>query len=433
MLNPVYRTATFLCQLVARLPIGTNLGLAHLLWTLLSGHLLPSRGAVFPALQNAGANAKESRQAEAALREGKWTIQPLLRRFGWIIRQEPHAERVNIARWRPLLIDWVGFFRPRLAKCPSKHYDSTAGKALPAIELGMVATVHQIRERTIPVLVELNRSGDTAALLALARGKQGNHDVLVADRQVKVSHLEEVGIRHFVVRGQQNLSARRNEIPPPEPGKRGRRPTHGGIVRPLARHYKGKIIAATAADRGETFVADGRPLQARWFDKIVVAGSNLVVSCLVIKDPRYKNEWVLLTDLCDASAETIYRLYCSRWKIEQLPLTGKQILGGHRSFVHAATSRYRLPEICLLCASLSLYLSATCDAMATGFWDRCPRRTPGRYRRVLSGAKLPQFRELAAGYGRVREKHSVHGHLSKGIAGHCRQAMNGIHPPVTGK
>jgi hypothetical protein len=178
---------------------------------------------------------------------------------------------------------------------------------------------------------------------------------------------------------------------------------------------------------------NGRQLQAKWFDKIVVAGCSLVVSCLVIKDPRYKNEWVLLTDLCKASAETVYRLYCSRWKIEQLPLTGKQILGGHRSFVHAATSRYRLPEICLLCASLSLYLSATCEAVSTGFWDRCPKRTPGRYRRVLSGAKLPQFRELAESNGRVREKRSVHEHLLKGIEAHCRQAKRQASPSITGK
>ncbi len=440
MLNPVYRTATFLCQLVARLPIGTNLGLAHLLWTLLSGHFLPSRGAVFPALQNAGIADKEARQAEASLREGKWDVRSLLRRFGWLIRQEQHTKRVCIGQWRPLLIDWVGFFRPRLSGCSSKHYDSAAGKALPAIELGMVATVGQIRERTIPVLVELNRSGDTLSLLQLARTKQGCRDVLVADRQVKMSHLEEAGLRHFVIRvgngvsqrAQQNLAARRSEIMSRESGKRGRKPTRGEMVRPLARHYKGKILGATPPDREENFVENGRPMEAKWFDKIVVAGSSREASCLVIKDPRYKNEWVLLTDLSDASAETVYRLYCSRWKIEQLPLTGKQILGGHRSFVHAATSRYRLPEICLLCASVSLYLSATCEAIATGFWDRHPKRTPGRYRRVLFGAKLPQFREFTVGYGRVREKHSIHEHLSKGIAGHCRQVMNGTPPSFTG-
>ena len=293
MLNPVYRTATFLCQLVARLAIGTNPGIAHLLWALLAGYLLPSRGAIFPALSHAGTNDKETRQAESALREGKWDIESLLRRFRWLVHQEHHARRVGMAGWRLLLIDWVGFPRPRLAGCSSKHYDSVAGKALPAIELGMVATVAQVRGRTIPLLVELNGSGDTLSLLQLARVRQGSRDVLVADRQVKMSHIEGAGVRHFVVRvgngvsqrAQQNLSARRSEIASQEPGKRGRKPTRGGIVRPLARQYREWILAATPADREENFVEDGRPMEAKWFDKIVVAGSNLVVSYL---DPILK-------------------------------------------------------------------------------------------------------------------------------------------------
>jgi len=433
MLEPVYRTASFLCQLVARLPIGTNLGMAHLLWTILAGYLLPSRGAVFPALNQAGVSAREARQAEATLREGKWTVQSLIRRFGWLVGREHRAQPLKLQGWKPLLIDWVGFFRPRLVGCKSKHFDSIAGKALPAIELGMVATVQQIQDRCIPALVDLNRSGDTVSLLRLAQAKQGSQDVLIADRQVKVSHLEEAGIRHFVVRAQQNLAARRSEIAAPESGKRGRKPTRGEIVRPVTRSYKGKILAGTAADRDETFVEKGRQLRAKWFDRIVISGCALVVSCLVIADPRYKREWVLLTDLTDVSAETVYHLYRSRWGIEQLPQTGKQILGGHRSFVHAETSRYRLPELCLLCASVSLYLSATSEASPTGFWDRHPARTPGRYRRSLSSAKMPEFRQLPVGGGRVREKHSVHEHLSKGIAGHCRQAKKENYPCVTGK
>jgi hypothetical protein len=54
-------------------------------------------------------------------------------------------------------VDWVGFFRPRLVGCTSKHFDSVAGKALPAVELGMVATLQQVQGRRIPQLIEVNR------------------------------------------------------------------------------------------------------------------------------------------------------------------------------------------------------------------------------------------------------------------------------------
>lgn len=46
----VYRITPLLSAVVESVPIGTNLGLFHLLWMLLSGLLLLSRGAVIPGL-----------------------------------------------------------------------------------------------------------------------------------------------------------------------------------------------------------------------------------------------------------------------------------------------------------------------------------------------------------------------------------------------
>ncbi len=49
----VYRTCRLLCHVVHTLPIGTNLAILRLLWSILSGKLLESRGALFPALTSA--------------------------------------------------------------------------------------------------------------------------------------------------------------------------------------------------------------------------------------------------------------------------------------------------------------------------------------------------------------------------------------------
>src|SRR5258708_2701312 len=50
MPKAVSRMLMLLCTLVAPLPVGTNLGLLHLLWMLVSGRLLAARGAVIPGL-----------------------------------------------------------------------------------------------------------------------------------------------------------------------------------------------------------------------------------------------------------------------------------------------------------------------------------------------------------------------------------------------
>ncbi len=47
-------TISVLSILILDLPIGTNLALLHFSWMLVSGALLPSRGALFPALKSIG-------------------------------------------------------------------------------------------------------------------------------------------------------------------------------------------------------------------------------------------------------------------------------------------------------------------------------------------------------------------------------------------
>ena len=153
MPNPVYRTALFLSQLVAKLPIGTNLALAHLIFTLLAGHLLQSRGALFPALAATGLTDSQVRAAQAALREGKWTLTYLLKILNWLLHKEAKAIAHHINGWHPMPIDWVGFYRPRLKECKTKHFHSQSQRALPAIELGMVAKLKKVGNRLIACLV----------------------------------------------------------------------------------------------------------------------------------------------------------------------------------------------------------------------------------------------------------------------------------------
>src|SRR3712207_8005587 len=72
MPEAVYQVMRLLCALVVPLPIGTNLGLLHLLWLLVSGRLLASRGAVIPGLSEVGLSEAAVRRAWAALGPGAW-------------------------------------------------------------------------------------------------------------------------------------------------------------------------------------------------------------------------------------------------------------------------------------------------------------------------------------------------------------------------
>ena len=110
--------------------------------------------------------------------------------------------------------------------------------------------------------------------------------------------------------------------------------------------------------------------------------------------------------------------YLDRWPVEQLPLSAKQRIGAARQFVFANQSRQRLPELSLLAGNILSYAAATQKPVATGFWDRKPRPTSGRFRRALAQA---HFSELPALPEQIRKKNSPTDHLPKGILGHRRQ------------
>lgn len=88
MSEPVYRICALLCQMLADVPLGTNLSLLHLLFALLSGRFLASRGAVFAALDSLGLPPDAVYRGNAALREGRWQSADLLKRFAHHVTQE---------------------------------------------------------------------------------------------------------------------------------------------------------------------------------------------------------------------------------------------------------------------------------------------------------------------------------------------------------
>jgi len=56
-------TISVLVALLQSLPVGTNLALLQFMWMMVSGALLPNRGAIFPALKATGLSDAAIRRA----------------------------------------------------------------------------------------------------------------------------------------------------------------------------------------------------------------------------------------------------------------------------------------------------------------------------------------------------------------------------------
>jgi hypothetical protein len=413
---------TIMNVLTQELPVGTNLGMAHFLWMLVSGALLPNRGAIISGLKSIGLSDEATRRAWAAFRKGVWEMKILVKLWRGYVQGSANWRTHRYEGYLPVVVDITAFWRPGLKNCPSKHYHPAARRALPAIIFGIIGEVGEIEGQRIALPREFLRvhpknPSETRLweeiLKTVKRGLAAD-EIMVVDAGLKISDLQEGGIERYEVRLANNFTARRNELPEHE--GRGRKPKYGDIVRPLPRKYKGKSLAATVPDETHSWNEHGREIRAEiWRDlvlnKAVPSQENKTFDVYALYDPALEQPWLLATPI-KLSAESVRSIYKDRWPVEQIPLAAKQMLGAHRQFVHNPESIQRLPELALLAGSIVSFVAATLPAIPTGFWDRKPKRTPGRFRRTLLGKPFPQSAEIS---GRIRKKNSFTAHLPKGI------------------
>ena len=414
-------TINVLSQLIQALPIGTNLALLHFMWMLVSGALLPSRGALFPALKSTGLSDAAVRRAWVAFRNGVWQMPAILTLWREQIQSQPDWKPHRYEGYLPVPVDVTAFWRPALKKCPSKHYHPGANRALPAVILGISGEVGELNGQRIalPRAFERVHPKDPSEarlweemLKNVKKGLQED-EIAVIDAGMKISDLQEAGLERYELRLAVNFTARRNFLPEHE---LGRKPKYGAIVRPLARKYKDKTLAATVPDETYTWTENQHELRAEIWRALVLkhmspGEDNKTFDVYAIYDPDFPQPWLLAVPL-KLKPESVRAIYKDRWPVEQIPLAAKQMVGAHRQFVYNQESIQRLPELALLAGSILSFLAATAPAVATGFWDRKPKRTPGRFRRSLMGKPFPKDAELP---GQLRKKNSQTSHLPKGI------------------
>jgi hypothetical protein len=366
--------------------LGTNVALLRLMWAMVNGSFLRSRGAVMTALDLCGFTPVETRRSWQALRYGIWNIGEML--GGWQIHVQAGRQwqASRYEGYKPVAADVTTFWRPRLQGWKGKFYQALANRAMTGVGLGIVVAVGRVKSQRIPILRQLIRPekeghGDKrlqATVLRWVGQHLADDEVLLYDGGTHLAEIAEAGIARYVLRLALNCVARRNELPS-RTSKRGRPAEYGAFVRPLARKRKAHTIEATPADCSTTIPFQARTIAARGWHGLVrtdqkVDETQQTFTIWVFTDPDYRQPLVVGTNLATAQAETIYRLYRDRWPVEEVPLVAKQMLGLHRQFVFALACCYRLPELALLVANVLTYLAAVLPAIPTAFWDRHPKK-----------------------------------------------------------
>jgi hypothetical protein len=427
MLIAIEHTIQALQAIVQDLPVGTNFALLQLMWVMLQGRLLVSRGGIFPALVAGGFSWPIARRCWAAMRYGGWESRALITAWSEYVAVQGLWQEHEHDGYRGVAVDLTAFWRPRLQGWLGKHFHSVAGRALPAVSVGVVVRIGQMGLQRVPLLKNLVRidwekpdEADLVSRLLRQVGQElGPDEVALFDAGFKLSALQAAKIARCVVRLASNVTARRN-YPAVYQG-RGRRPLYGPLVRPLARTYKGHAIVATPPDFTADFEYEGRRIKVKGWYELILPGvlpatDNPTFHLYVFEDPLYDTP-LLLASTRRLQPATSFALYQDRWPVEQVPLAAKHMVGAHRQFVFAPQSCQRWPELALIVGGILTYLAAALPPIPTGFWDKQPKATPGRLRRLLARADFPKDYPFLR---QLRKKQVVNDHLPKGIAAHRR-------------
>jgi hypothetical protein len=332
-----------LVALTEDLPVGTNLALLQFLWMLVSGALLPQRGALFPALQATGLSAQATRRAWAAFRQGVWQTVVILRLWQELVEGLPGWQVPRHEGYRAITVDVTAFWRPALRNCPSKHYHPAANRALPAVIMGVIGEVGEMGGQHLACPLAFKRvypkkpseKGLWQDLLHWAYSHLAADDVAVMDAGVKLADVHAAGLECYLLRLATNFSARRSQ--PRRSNPRGRKPVYGEKIRPLERSYKGKTIPASCPDRVETWSENGTELHAQIWENLLLPGvmpgpQAKTFRVYAIYDPAYTTPWLLATPL-QLKAATVKAIYQDRWPVEQIPLSAKQMVGRYATIV----------------------------------------------------------------------------------------------------
>lgn len=128
----------------------------------MSGQLLDGRGALIPASAQARFDQRDRLRIWQGLAHGAWKVNTILARSNAQIAHERVRRALQVGGYQVKVLDTMGFFPPRLKGCATQHYQSLAGKMLPAIGIGVMGAVGGVDEsmgsQTVTLLCRLVRA-----------------------------------------------------------------------------------------------------------------------------------------------------------------------------------------------------------------------------------------------------------------------------------
>ncbi|UCC50133.1 MAG: hypothetical protein JSV68_13560, partial [Anaerolineaceae bacterium] len=240
----ITQTIHVLQVIVQSVPIGTNLALLQLMWTILNGSFLQSRGAIFPALKANGFTPAESHRIWGAFRHGVWRINECIDQWHTYVLAEGQWHSHSYEGYRPIAVDWTAIWRFKLQGWSGRLFNGLLGRAVHGVGFGLVCQVGQVDGHRMPLLRQVIRTREKdrseaqlkADTLRWVKHHLNASEVAIIDAGVEISDMQAIEMPQYVIRMALYCTGRRNYLPAYK--GRGRHHKWGEKVRPLSRTHR---------------------------------------------------------------------------------------------------------------------------------------------------------------------------------------------------
>jgi len=381
--SPVYLAASAVNNLICGLPAGTAYFIGIVVVTMFTGHLVQHQGRLARAALPYVAHLRWGwHRVERAMSRGKLSVDAL---FGcaleWCVAHLP-VEPVRLGSQARCVQAIASSTIARLrasTKCAllGKGYCHRAGRAVRANIVAALTTVAMIGEVRVG-LVRRTRLGASCeeAVSKLFTELPASEDSRLFSVDAGIATQEQFSAATdrdaLVGRLRKNVSLRRAPRPK-RPGRRGRPPLHGSVLRPGAKRPEGR------ADEDSAILVEDRQVRVRrWNNLHFRCAPQTIIEVVRVDDPAYQRPLLIGTTARELTTDEIRAAYGHRWPVETNFYVAQGTCAIEMPQAWSGRAVERRISLALLCGSLLKAVAAACEPLPMGPWDRKAVSSAGR-------------------------------------------------------
>lgn len=393
----VYLAARALKRVVKPLSKATAYWVIVILVTMMTGRLVANKGSLAGAVQPLVWRVKWGwNRAHRSLERGKVQIEEMLEQANQWCMSSLEVEEVKLgAHQREVIaLDTSVIARMRSGKklaLEAKEYWTKVGKAVKCNVVAVASKIVTIKgvRLGLPQQIKMTKTAESAVEKVFEElRKTPPKKLIVVDAGIATKEEFSRATEKEALLGRLRINQKMRTEPTKKTG-RGRPSIHGQIVHP------GASVVEIKEDQKIILESPEGEITIRRYNKLHFQEyPEIKIDVLRVDDPKYKKPLLVGTTARELTTEEFYQAYPMRWPIETLFFVGQDscAMDCPRAWTkNAIESRIGLS---LLASSLLQAISASCEAVATGPWDRNAKPSAGRLAKFLD-LYSHQFLELS--------------------------------------